>query len=85
MHLLSVGHRIGIQVAFLGYLILSSYSIVLFTLVDYLDELMQETILQCENSTSQLSQTIPEPLCSAYERPDKAAAVSRHCSRFNIQ
>jgi len=31
MHLLSAGHRIGMQVALLGYLILSSYSIVLLT------------------------------------------------------
>ena len=54
-------------------------------LVDYLDDLMQETIHQCEEGTSQSPQHVPMPLCSGYERPDKASAVSRHRSRFNLQ
>ena len=53
--------------------------------LDYLDELIKETILLCEEGTPQQSLNIPEPLCSGYERPDMATAVSMHRSRFNIQ
>ena len=50
------------------YIPLNGFSINI--LVDYLDDLMQETIHQCEEGTSQSPQHIPKPLCSGYERSD---------------
>ena len=51
----------------------------------YLDELIQETIRQSKEGSPHQSLNIPDSLCHGYERPDKAAAVSQHRSRFNLQ
>ena len=52
---------------------------------EYLDELIHETIRQSKEGTPHQSLNIPDSLCSGYQRPDKAAAVSQHRSRFNPQ
>ena len=52
---------------------------------DYLDDLMTETTRHCEEGTPQQSLSVPESLCSGYQRPDMAAAVSEHRSRFNLK
>ena len=57
----------------------------LHSITDYLDDLMTETIRQCEEGTPQQSLSVPEPLCSGYQRPDMAAAVSEHRSRFILK
>ena len=51
----------------------------------YVEQLLQETIKQCKMGRSDQSDgEEPRPLCSAYERPDKATAIQQHKSRFSI-
>ena len=54
------------------------------TITGYLDTLLQQTVYGCQQRTSQNPVDVPEPLCSAYERPDKLTAVQRHRSRSNL-
>ena len=50
---------------------------------DYIDDLMQETLHKCmEGSTVQPPPNLPQPLSSAYEKPDKISAIKTHRSRF---
>ena len=51
----------------------------------YIDNLIKETITLCKKGepTADMPE-IPEPLCSRFERPEKATAVKMHKSRFNL-
>ena len=51
----------------------------------YIHDLLEETIRQCKEDVPppSLSSSVPEFLCSGYDRPDKAIAISKHRSRFN--
>lgn len=48
----------------------------------YTEELIKETVYQCQKGGSTLADHVPQPLCSAYERPHKETAVQEHRSRF---
>ena len=56
-------------------------------IVGYIDELLKETITLCSKgeATPQSTDSIPQPLCSGYERPEKISAIVRHNCRFSIQ
>ena len=54
------------------------------TITGYLDTLLHEIVNGCQQRISQNPLDVPEPLCSAYERPDKLTAVQHHRSRFNL-
>ncbi|XP_065894336.1 uncharacterized protein [Dysidea avara] len=49
----------------------------------YVEQLLQETIEQCNTGGSDLQEEDPKPLCSAFERPGKATAIQQHKSRFS--
>lgn len=56
--------------------------------VGYVDRLLEEVYSAVQNTSDvdlQDTGAAPSPLCSSYERPDKAEAVRSHYSRFNIQ
>lgn len=52
--------------------------------IGYVEQLLHETIKFCKMGEGDLSDgEEPKPLCSAYERPDKATAIQQHKSRFS--
>ena len=63
------------------YFLYNNHSLIL-SLTEYIDELIQETIHQCEIGGCIITQKTPPPLCSSFERPDKKQAVKAHKSRF---
>ena len=66
------------------WLILINYSNYVDVYAGYIEQLLQETIKQCNTGGGDLSdEEEPKPLCSAFERPDKAAAIQQHKSRFS--
>ena len=56
----------------------------LIFLTDYVKELIRQTVYQCElgGSTTTSIHDIPQPLCSAYEHPNKETAIQEHKNRF---
>ena len=62
------------------YFLYNNHSLIL-SLADYIDELIQETIHQCEIGALSNQKTLP-PLCSSFERPDKKQAVKAHKRPF---
>ena len=56
----------------------------MYNYTGYIEELIQETIKQCNTGGVDLQdEQEPKPLCSAFERPDKATAIQQHKSRFS--
>ena len=51
-------------------------------LIAYTEELIKETVYQCQKGGSTLGDNIPQRLCSAYEHPHKETVVQEHRSRF---
>ena len=56
--------------------------IVVNYLIAYTEELVKETVYQCQKGGSTLADNVPQPLCSAYEHLRKETAVQEHRSRF---
>ena len=51
---------------------------------EYTEQLIKETVYQCQQGGSALTDDVPQPLCSTYEHPDKETAVEKHKSRFSF-
>ena len=44
-------------------------------LTEYTEQLIKETIYQCQQGGNALTDDVPQPLCSTYEHPDKETAM----------
>ena len=54
-----------------------------YTTIEYIEELLEETVKVCEEGSTVELPDAPEPLCSEYERPEKITAISKHKTRFS--